>query len=72
MRVRCDIDYGETENERGFPVACVEATCGRCGHTTTAYGDSSASVRAALVMMREECPEGESNFYVASEGEDER
>lgn len=71
MRVKCEVEFGETENENGIVVPCVEVTCGRCNHMTTAYGDSSASVRAALVMLREECPEGESNFYVAENGEDE-
>lgn len=64
MRVECDVDEIEHEGYRG-PVAGVEVTCGRCGHQTSAYGTSGASVRACLVMLREECPLGESNFYTA-------
>ncbi len=42
----------------------IEATCTDCGHVTTSFGDSDRSVRRCLAMMREECPEGEDNFYV--------
>jgi len=70
-RVRCDVEFGETENDNGVLVPSVEVICGRCNHSAVAYGDSSASVRRALVMLREECPEGEANYYVAEHGEDE-
>jgi hypothetical protein len=28
-------------------------------------------VRRCLVLLREECPEGEANFYVGDDGEEE-
>ena len=64
MRVKCDISPTEIENDNGYPVESVSATCSRCGHTTESFGASDASVRRCLVLMREECPEGESNYYV--------
>ena len=45
----------------------VEVSCSRCGHSTTAYGTGEGSVKRCLVQLREECPEGENNFYVGDE-----
>lgn len=42
----------------------IEADCRRCGLTETVYGTSEASERRVLVMMRENCPRRENNFYV--------
>lgn len=68
MRVSCDIEQVELENDDGRPVDGVQATCIRCEHQTESYGTSSNSVRRCLVMMREECPQDESNFYFAEGG----
>lgn len=62
-KVKCDIDYDTTDNDDGIPVPCVNCTCTRCGHETMSFGDSDASVRRCLALMREECPRGENNFY---------
>jgi hypothetical protein len=63
VRVACDVgttylegDYAEVEG--------VCATCRRCGHETESYGTSDASVRRCLALLREECPNEESNYYV--------
>lgn len=69
-RVSCEIDQTEIENDEGYPVESVQATCGRCGYTTESFGTGSASVRRCLVLLREECPEAERNYYVAEGGED--
>jgi hypothetical protein len=70
MRVRCEIEEVELDGDYSM-VDGVCATCSRCGHETESFGTSAASVRRCLVLMREECPEGESNYYVAAEGEDQ-
>jgi ribosomal protein S27E len=59
MRVECTVQE-TTEDGRD----AVTAECGRCGHETTSFGTSDASIRRCLVLLREECPEGEENFYV--------
>ena len=64
MRVPCDIDESEEENEDGILVECIVATCSRCGHETMSFGTGEASIRRCLALMREECPEDENNFYV--------
>jgi len=66
-RVYCDVDY--TEDEDGKPMVMV--TCQECGHFTESYGHGPASVRRCLALLREECPEGKKNFYVAAEDQDD-
>jgi len=65
MKVECEVNYEEIENEDGRMVDGVTATCSRCGHCEQAYGTSSSSVKRCLVMLRENCPEEEKNFYVS-------
>jgi hypothetical protein len=71
MRVACGIEEVELENDDGRPIDGVRATCNRCDHETESFGTSSVSVRRCLVLMREECPNGENNWYLAEGGEDE-
>ncbi len=66
MKIRCQVDEVEMEGDFG-PVDGVVAQCTRCGHETESFGTSDASVRRCLVLMREECPRGESNFYTAGD-----
>jgi hypothetical protein len=39
--------------------------CERCGHEVEVYGTSETSARRGAVMLAEECPKGEKNYYVA-------
>jgi hypothetical protein len=63
MRVECEVEEVVLEGDVG-DVDGVQATCLRCGHVTESFGTGEASVRRCLALMREECPEGERNFYV--------
>lgn len=71
MRVPCTVHEIEMDSDGDYdttvPGVCV--TCSRCSHEVEVYGTSSRSVRRGLVMLREECLKGESNFYVAPEAE---
>lgn len=70
-RVECEVTAAELENDNGLLIDGVCVTCSRCGHEAESFGTSGRSVRRCLVMLREECPEGESNFYVVDdEGDD--
>lgn len=62
-RILCEILHTEEENDNGYLTDCVYATCSKCGHETMSWGDSEASIKRCLVLMREECPEEEENFY---------
>lgn len=67
MRILCSVDQTTLEGDYG-EVDGVEVTCSRCGHTTESYGTSEASVKRCLVLLREECPRRENNFYADEEG----
>ena len=64
MKIHCSIDETTLTNDNGFDVEGVTATCSRCDHSTESFGTGYASIRRCLVLLREECPEGEINFYV--------
>lgn len=60
----CTIQETELENDEGILVESVQAVCQHCDHETESFGTSEASRRRCLVLMREECPLAEENFYV--------
>jgi hypothetical protein len=45
----------------------LEVTCTKCGHTVQVFGTGEASAKRGGVMLSEECPEDERNFYVVYE-----
>ena len=63
MRVTCEAMETEVDGDYGL-VDGVEVTCSRCGHTTESAGTHQRSIKRCLALLREECPEGENNFYV--------
>lgn len=65
MKVECEVEETEVENEHGRMQPSVKVTCGRCGHTTQSFGTGEKSIRRCLMLLKEECPEGENNYYVA-------
>lgn len=68
MRIVCDVEEIELESEEtGQDIDSVCVTCSRCDYSTESYGTSEASVKRCLVLLREGCPKGENNFYVADE-----
>ena len=69
MRVECEVEEVEMEGDYAA-VDGVQVTCSRCKHQVEAFGTSARSIRACLAMLREGCPNGESNFYVADGDED--
>jgi hypothetical protein len=66
MKVECEINPVEIEGDHG-PVKSVQATCGRCSHTTESFGEGENSIKRCLVLLREECPRAEQNFYVTED-----
>ena len=71
MRVACDIESidFEFENKSGHLIECngVKVTCSRCDHETEAAGTSERSIRYCFARLREECPNGEDNYYYDSD-----
>lgn len=51
--------------------AGIRAICTRCDHETESFGTRGASVRRCLLLMRQECPRSEENFYKADDESDQ-
>lgn len=49
----------------------VRATCLRCDHETESFGTGPKSRVRCIMLMREECEMGESNYYVDADGNDD-
>lgn len=64
--VTCELTEVELQGDYG-DVPSIVAVCSRCGNETESFGTGEASVRRCLVLMREECPRRERNFYVSEE-----
>ena len=67
MKVYCEVNSVELENDEGREVPGVCLSCTRCGHETESFGESDRSIKRCLALMREECPEGEDNYYTAED-----
>ena len=63
-RIKCDIYEVEIENDRGKLIPGVRAECEECEHAAESFGQGEGSRKRCLVMLREECPREETNFYV--------
>ena len=67
MRVDVEVEETSLENENGRLIDSVVAVCTRCHHEVESYGTSERSVRRCLALMREQCPDGEQNYYQAED-----
>lgn len=70
MRVKCTVEEITMEGDHG-DVDGICVRCGECDHEVEVFGTTGRSIRRALVMLREECPEEAQNFYVAEGSEDD-
>lgn len=64
MRIKCEINEVELENDNGYQVDGVTATCSKCGYTKASYGTDGPSIRRCLVLLNEGCPMKQNNFYI--------
>lgn len=62
MRVIVDVTQVTRQNDNGFSVRSIEITCSRCDHSALVFGTSGG-----CVMLKEECPEEEENYYYTEE-----
>ena len=65
MQVKCDVSETTLTDDNDRDVDGVVATCSRCDHSTSSFGTGDNSKKRCLVLLREECPRNEKNFYVA-------
>ncbi len=64
MKVKCESEEIELDGDGEDLVESICVSCTRCQHAVEVFGRSDRSIRRGLVMLREECPNGEQNFYV--------
>ena len=62
--VKCEVEYTSGYDDNGIDHDCVKLTCERCGHQTMSWGDGPQSVNRCKALLKEQCTESESNFYV--------
>jgi hypothetical protein len=67
-KVKAEVDEIYIEGDY-TEVPSVSVTCSKCGHQVSVFGRSDASRRRGAVMLKEECPEGETNYYEIEETE---
>lgn len=63
-RVEVEFEKDDIEDERGHEQPGVRATCTRCDHVTESFGTGPKSRMRCIMLLREECPNNEENFYV--------
>lgn len=63
MRVDVEIYEDEIESDSGHPTPGLHLTCARCGHEVAVFGTGESSAKRGAYILRQECPNGESNFY---------
>jgi hypothetical protein len=67
MQVNVEIEEDEFDGDHAA-VAGLRVTCLRCGREVEVFGTDEQSAKRGAVMLREECPRGERNFYVVDWG----
>jgi hypothetical protein len=65
--VNAEVRFLPLKNDNGRAQAGVEVTCTQCGHIERAFGEGPRSVKRCLAMLRENCPEDETNFYTVED-----
>jgi hypothetical protein len=58
--VELDGDYAQVEG--------IELTCDKCGHCEESFGTSDSSIRRCALLLNENCPRKENNFYESEAG----
>jgi hypothetical protein len=62
MKVEVEIHTCDLDGDHGT-VEGLCLTCEKCGHEVEVFGTAAASAKRGAAMLREECPEGEENWY---------
>lgn len=70
MRVKVEVEEIELDGDYNNTIEGIIVTCLRCNHAVEIYGTSESSVRRGCVTLREECPQGERNYYVHEDYQD--
>ena len=61
--VMAEVKFKPLMNDNSRAQAGVEVTCTRCGHMERSFGEGAKSIKRCLALLRENCPEDETNYY---------
>jgi hypothetical protein len=61
-RVSTTIQYVDLDGDYGS-VDGVQVSCDRCGHYEESFGTGDGSLKRCALLLRENCPQGENNYY---------
>lgn len=67
MRVLCEVEYTDLENDSGRMVEGVVVTCTQCGEATESFGTGAASIRRCCMLLKEACDQR--NYYYCEEAD---
>jgi hypothetical protein len=67
MKVQIETDEFYMTNDYGNDVPSLRVICSRCGYSVEVFGVGDLSVGKGALMLREECPEEENNYYILSD-----
>jgi len=62
MKVSVSIFSEDVEGDYGI-VDGLRLICDRCGHEVEVAGTTGSSAKRGACMLRDDCPNGESNYY---------
>ena len=63
-RIAAEVEETEIVTRDGGLVPGLLVTCEKCGYSVKVFGTDERSARRGAVMLHDECPEDEDNFYV--------
>jgi hypothetical protein len=66
-KVSVEIEEVSLDGDYSDDVPGLSLRCTRCDHEVEVFGTGEDSAKAGAVMLREECPRRERNFYDVSE-----
>jgi hypothetical protein len=72
-RVKVEIEgVDDIKDDDGGERKGVRATCSECDHVTESFGVGPKSRIRCIMLMKEECPQNQENYYVDADGDEGR
>lgn len=69
-KVEITVEDAMVDNGRGGESPGVKATCSECDHEVECLGRTQRSVKRCAMLLKEECPNNEDNFYLDPDMDD--
>jgi hypothetical protein len=63
INVKVTVNEITLDDDNGNEICGISVSCSRCGYQVEVFGTSERSVTRGCVMLREQCPQNQKNFY---------